>query len=128
MKIKWWIVTVAVIPCVSAAAVRGAGNVTGFETVARPNHFTGACPTTIKFTAVIHVDAVPTTVEYQWERSDGATGPKRKLTLKNKGVGVNDTWQLGGAGQTYHVWEKVHVLSPNDMSSGEAPATVTCKP
>ncbi len=52
--------------------------VTKIEMVARPKTFAGACPTTIKFTGAIHVSAFPVTVEYQWERSDGATDPSAK--------------------------------------------------
>ena len=101
--------------------------VTKIEMVARPKAFSGTCPATIKFTGAIHVSAFPVTVEYQWERSDGATGPKRRVVIRGPGLGVNDTWTLGGAGDHVTVGEKLHVLSPNDVVSPMVSAKVVCR-
>lgn len=103
------------------------GAVTKIEMVARPKSFTGTCPAKITFTGAIHVSEPNTAVEYQWERSDGATGPKRKVLIKGAGLGVNDTWTLGGAGEHVAVGEKLHVLSPNDVVSAMVMAKVVCK-
>jgi hypothetical protein len=100
--------------------------VTGFVPSASPKTFNGGCPATITFTSVINANQYPVMAQYQWERSDGATGQKQSVQLTAKGQTVSDTWQLGGKGERLSVWEKVHVLSPNDLSSGHAAARITC--
>lgn len=114
----------------AAASMAGAqppsGSVTKIESTARPKVFNGKCPATIRFTAVIYVTG-PTTVEYQWERSDGATDEKKTIQIRGKGMGVNDTWQLGGTGDHLKVWEKLHVTSPNAMFSLPAEASINCR-
>ena len=102
------------------------GSVTKIESTARPKVFNGKCPATIRFTAVIYVSG-PTTVEYQWERSDGATDEKKTIQIRGKGMGVNDTWQLGDVGNHLKVWEKLHVISPNAMFSLPAEAVINCR-
>ena len=59
-------------------------------------------------------------------RSDGATGPKQSINIGGNKQHVCDTWELGAAGEHTTVWERVHVLTPNDMTSGKATAKVTC--
>lgn len=103
------------------------GTVTKIEMVARPKSFTGTCPAKITFTGAIHVSAPGTEVEYRWERSDGATGPKRKVVIKGAGLGVNDTWTLGGSGDHLAVGEKLHVLVPNEVVSQMVMAKVVCR-
>jgi hypothetical protein len=110
-----------------AGPPRGAGTVTKIEMMTRPKAFSGKCPANLRFTGVIHVSGQPVTVEYQWERSDGAKGPKKKIVIRNAGVGVNETWQLGGAGEHLTVSEKLHVLSPNEMVSSPGTVNVVCR-
>jgi hypothetical protein len=105
----------------AAAAPR----VLGFKPAAEPKLHNGKCPVTIKFQSWVHVNHAAT-VEYQWERSDGATGPKQSIAIGGNKQYVYDTWELGGAGDHTTVWERVHVLSPNDMTSGKAMARVNC--
>lgn len=102
------------------------GTVTGFNIAADPRAYSGACPAKIGWKATIHVSNPPVQVEYRWERSDGAKSSTRKLTITEKTADVTETWQLGGSGAHLNVWEKVHVLSPVDKSSGSAPVKITC--
>lgn len=109
------------------AHLTAGGNVTKIEMITRPKSYTGPCPAPLRFTGVIHVSQSPVTVEYQWERSDGATAPKHKIVIRNRGLGVNDSWKVGGAGEHLTVWEKLHVLSPNDMVSPAGSVVVKCR-
>ena len=102
------------------------GTVTGFNISADPRSYSGSCPAKIGWKATIHVSNPPVQVEYRWERSDGAKSPTRKLTITEKTADVTETWQLGGSGAHLNVWEKVHVLSPVDKTSGFAPVRITC--
>jgi hypothetical protein len=114
-------------PVPRAPKAVAAAKVIGFQPLANPKTFSGPCPATITFNSVINANQYPVSVDYQWERSDGATGPKQTVKLEAKGTSVSDTWQLGGSGDHLSVWEKVHVLSPNDISSGKAMTRLTCK-
>jgi len=102
------------------------GTVTGFNIAADPRSYSGSCPAKIGWKATIHISNPPVQVEYRWERSDGAKGPMRKVTITDKTADVTDTWQLGGSGSHLNVWEKVHVISPVDKTSGFAPVRITC--
>ncbi len=96
------------------------GKVTKVVVIAKPKTYAGPAPTTIEFVGTIFVNKQPTTVEYQWERSDGAVGPRKKLTIRAAGEGVTDTWKLGAPGDHIRVWEKLHVFVPNEKLSGPA--------
>jgi hypothetical protein len=99
--------------------------VTKVVVVANPKAYSGPAPTTLEFVGTIFVNKQPATVEYQWERSDGAVGPRKKLTIRAAGEGVTDTWKLGAPGEHMRVWEKLHVFVPNEKTS--APAGVSLK-
>ncbi len=88
-----------------------------------PPSFTGACPTTFNFIAVITTSG-PGTVTYRWERSDGATAPIQSITFPAAGSQtVGDTWTLGGS---YAGWERVHILTPNNGVSNQANFVLNC--
>src|SRR5262249_49776799 len=106
-----------------AAAER---TVTRVAIVARPATYTGPCPATLQFTATIFVSH-PSFVEYQWERSDGARGERRRIDIRSAGQGVTDTWRLGAGHQTKVVWERLHVLAPTGISSPEAHVRLSCR-
>lgn len=58
------------------------------------------------------------TVRYTWERSDGAWSPEETATFTGAGVKtVSNTWSLTSS---YSGWERLHVLSPNNMLSNMA--------
>jgi len=82
------------------------------------------CPTTFNFTGEITVDA-PTTVTYRWERSDGATAPDGSLTFDEPGSKtITGQWRLGAAGTH---WRRLHVLTPEAVSSEQASFTLRCR-
>ncbi|HLY28246.1 MAG TPA: hypothetical protein VKQ72_18005 [Aggregatilineales bacterium] len=83
-----------------------------------------SCPMTFHFTGQIVVN-VPGQVMYHWERSDGATGPTLGITYPAgvTTVDVQDTWTLSG---NYSGWERIHVTSPNDITSNQASFSLSC--
>lgn len=98
--------------------------VTGITAAVAPTSST-SCPssTAFNFSATITANAAGT-VSYKWERSDGASASTENVTFDAAGSKtVNYTWNMG-AGGTH--WAKVHVLTPNDISSNEATFTMTC--
>jgi hypothetical protein len=101
--------------------------VTKVVAAAKPNTFSGPCPTEIQFIGTIFVSRHPVTVEYRWERSDGAMGERQKVEIGSAGQGVYESWKLGARGKHYQVWEKLHVLAPTGISSAPATAKVTCQ-
>ena len=95
--------------------------------VAKPKVYTGPCPADIQFIGTIFVNRYPVNVSYQWERSDGAVGPRRTITIRSSGQGVYDTWHVGGDHQHLNLWERVHVLAPTGIRSPEVRVTVNCR-
>ena len=124
--------TAAVAAAVAAAALSLAAfaevhTVTRVGIVAKPKSYRGDCPTTIEWIATIHVSRHPARVTYQWERSDGAHGPRQEVEIDSAGRGVSDTWELGGPGMHKVVWERLHVLAPTGITSPEARVKVECR-
>lgn len=101
--------------------------VTKVVAIAKPKMYDGPAPATLEFVGTIFVSRHPVTVEYQWERSDGAKGERRKITIRSEGQGVKDSWQLGAPGEHLRVWEKLHVLVPTGIASAAAVVTVNCR-
>ena len=98
--------------------------VTSVTASVTPSSFTGACPKTFNFSAVITVNG-PGTVTYKWERSDGAIAPDESITFAAAGSQtVTDSWTIG---ISYSGWERVHILTPNDSLSNQANFTLTCE-
>ena len=89
-----------------------------------PSTYGGACPGTFNFLADITTNGAGS-VTYRWERSDGVTGPTQTLTFNAAGTqpAAAASWQLDGNGA---FWERVHVLTPNDISSNQATFTNSC--
>jgi hypothetical protein len=111
----------------SLAAFAEVHTVTRVGIVAKPKSYRGDCPTTIEWIATIHVSRHPARVTYQWERSDGAHGPRQEVEIDSAGRGVSDTWELGGPGMHKVVWERLHVLAPTGITSPEARVKVECR-
>ncbi len=96
--------------------------VTGITAQVTPESHVG-CPETFNFSATITVNR-PGTVQYKWERSDGAGAPTETVTFAAAGSKtVNDTWNLGTAGS---YWERVRIMSPNSIVSNKATFTLSC--
>jgi len=88
-----------------------------------PPSFTGGCPKTFNFSAVIEVNG-PGTVTYKWESSDGATAPTESITFAEAGSQtVTDSWTIW---MSYSGWRRIHILTPNDTFSNKANFTLDC--
>ena len=117
------VVAVVLVPALLLAQ----RTVTRVGVVAKPRVYDGRCPADIEFIATIHVSHYPTFAEYQWERSDGAKGPRQRVEIRSAGRGVTDTWHLGAGRRRMVVWERLHVLAPTGITSPEARVTITCR-
>ncbi|MDD5647443.1 MAG: hypothetical protein PHY03_00750, partial [Dehalococcoidia bacterium] len=85
--------------------------------------FTGPCPKTINFWGTIAANG-PGTVTYRWERSDNTTAaaPESIIFAAAGSQTVTNLWTRGeGAG-----WQRLHVLTPNDMVSSQIDFVMTC--
>lgn len=99
--------------------------VTKVVVTAKPPTYSGRCPTTIEFVGTIFVSR-PTRVEYRWERSDGAMGPRESVDIRSAGKGVTTTWRLGAPRKPFNGWERLRVLSPNGLVSNAAAIQIKC--
>lgn len=103
--------------------------ITGLTASVSPGDAPACSPTTavFNFSATITASA-PGTATYKWERSDHASTPSVNLAFTSPGSKtVTTSWTLSRvSGETYNGWEKVHVLTPNDISSNQATFTVHC--
>ena|SRR5579859_5332499 len=104
-----------------------AQTVTDVRIVARPRVYNGPCPATIQFTATIFVSRHPVAVEYQWERSDGAKSPRRRVVIRAAGQGFRESWTLGRGRQRLQIWERLRVLAPTGITSPEQVVRVNCR-
>lgn len=97
--------------------------VTSVAVVSPTTATTCPAPTKFNFTGVIVANAAGTAT-YQWERSDGASTPIKTVVFDAAGSKtVTDTWMMATGGTH---WEKVHVLTPNDISSNKAIFIMVC--
>jgi hypothetical protein len=121
------VVSAVLITGMMATRLFAQHTVTKVVAIAKPAHYTGPCPADIQFIATVFVSRHPVTIEYQWERSDHARGPRQRLEIRSAGQGIYDTWRLGARGQHLRVWQKLHVLAPTGISSAPAVAQLTCR-
>ncbi|MDO8487834.1 MAG: hypothetical protein Q7S31_00770 [bacterium] len=87
-----------------------------------------SCTQTFTFQASITVNAAMT-ITYKWERSDPSSSDPISLTFAGPGTqNVSTTWQSGplASGASNNGWERVHVLTPSDVTSSQANFTQTC--
>ncbi|ABL00588.1 chitinase-like protein [Pelobacter propionicus DSM 2379] len=73
----------------------------------------------------------PGTVSYIFTRSDSATDTvvKKQLFRRAGTLPVSTTWTLGGATLPHYTgWQAIKVLSPNPMTSAQAPFELRCDP
>ena len=127
MKIRnTFIVVMMVLACLFVTTAEAQQyTVTKVVAIAKPNTYAGPCPATIEFVGTIFVSR-PARVEYRWERSDGAMGPRESVDISSAGKGVTTTWQVGTPHRSFNGWEKLHVLAPNSISSNEAAVQIKC--
>jgi len=121
------ITAAAVVACVGGTVAAQEHTVTKVG-IAPIQPYNGSCPTEVRFRATVFVSRHPVTIEYQWERSDGAKGQRQKIEIRSAGQEVDDTWTLGSNRErgTKTVWEKLHVLAPTGISSAPITAKITC--
>lgn len=90
-----------------------------------PPSYSGDCPGNFVFTGVITANG-PGAVTYQWERSDGAASTEQTLNFSAAGSqNVTSEWSLFADASG---WERLHILSPIDLTSAQASFTMTCTP
>jgi hypothetical protein len=95
---------------------------------AKPTAFTGKCPATLHWTATLTVRNPPVTVRYEWIRSDGAKSEAKEVIVRRAEWTLGgESWQLGGPKDHLHVWERIHIVAPNDISSRGAAVAVNCR-
>ena len=95
-------------------------------TVANPQQYDGPSPAMVWFYAAVIVGKYPVSLTYQWERSDGAVSRPQTIMVKSPVQGITATWTFGAPGESYQVWEKLHIIAPVDLISEPAEATVNC--
>ncbi|MBI5030638.1 MAG: hypothetical protein HZB51_08930 [Chloroflexi bacterium] len=100
----------------------------GSKTSVDQTDYSGACPKTVTFTGTITANDEGT-VTYKWESSDGSNN-SAVLSLSFDGADtktVTHTWTLGSSGKTFtDYWERLHILSPTDVTSNNAMFTLRC--
>lgn len=86
------------------------------------------CPVDVVFSGRISLSGGGGVVEYRWERSDGASA--RLETLEFDGPGskeVSTTWsRWGETGDVVDGWQRLTVVKPQRMASGQASFQLTC--
>lgn len=110
---------------VSTAAAQGIGGVT---VKASPETYNGPCPARIRFTGLIEVQRHPMTLNYHWERSDGAKGPVKVFHVNpgTRTITTVEPWQLSTPGRQ-QVSATLHVNSGNEHLSSSATVHVNCR-
>jgi hypothetical protein len=128
VKLSFAVAACAIISCSALVAGQGIAQV---RVVAGPRHYHGPCPGQIRFSAKIVVDRYPMTLNYQWERSDGARGPVRVVRIPSaatRSITAVDMWRTGTRGERAELWEKIRVRSGNaDITSDPAVVTLACR-
>jgi hypothetical protein len=106
-----------------------AQGISGVRVVASAQNYRGPCPAKIRFTGTIRINKGPMTLNYQWERSDGAKGEVMVRRVSNpnaRTVTVVDTWELSATHK--EVWVKLRVRCGNeDVTSEPAHVTINCR-
>ncbi len=127
MKIRHaFLVVMVLLACLFLAAAEAQQyTVTKVVAIAKPSTYLGPCPTTIEFVGTIFVSR-PGRVEYRWERSDGAMGPREFVDIRSAGKGVTTTWQVGTPRRSFNGWQKLHVLAPTGIISNQASIQIKC--
>ncbi len=86
-------------------------------------NYSGPCPGNFEFSANITANDSGVVV-YRWERSDGLNGPLTIAMFSAAGTQtVTSSWSTEGHGS---FWQRLHVLAPNEVVSGEAAFTNQC--
>jgi hypothetical protein len=85
--------------------------------------YSGPCPGTFDFSAQITATDSGVVV-YRWERSDGWQSPLALVEFTSAGdQTITSSWSPDTHGS---FWQRMHVLSPNEILSGQASFTNQC--
>jgi hypothetical protein len=86
--------------------------------------FSGSCPKRITFTGTITASEAGV-VTFKWERHDGSAAATQTMTF-NTGSSqtASAVWDVSPSTSG---WQRLHVLTPNDMTSNDARIVVTCQ-
>ena len=127
MKIRnAFLVGIILLACLFLATAEAQQyTVTRVVVIAKPKTYAGPCPTTIEFVGTIFVSR-PARVEYRWERSDGAMGPRESVDIRSAGKGVTTTWKVGTPRKSFSGWQRLHVLAPASTISNQAVVQIKC--
>ena len=82
------------------------------------------CPGTVTFSTNLtsNKDGV---IAYKWERSDGSATATETLTFPSATtLTASNSWKVTA---TTSGWQRLHVVTPNDLTSNAVNFTVTCK-
>lgn len=105
----------------------GPFGVTAVTARVSPSYYYGGCPAALDFSADISANGSGGvgTVTYRWEASDGSIGPTETLDFTGPG-----TQTVTGYSVSYYpdgsFWQRVHILTPNDLLSNPAAFSVEC--
>ncbi len=84
----------------------------------------GTCPVRFTFTGTLSSNDAGT-VTYKWERSDGSATPTETMAFPNAtSLTASNTWEIGSS---ISGWQRLHVLTPNDVFSNAVNVQLTCK-
>lgn len=111
----------AIVCTFAHSAFAQVGQVTVRASLAR---YMGPCPAHLRFNGRIEITGAPVTLNYEWERSDGARSPRRVVTVRNsrqRYVTATDSWTVGAKGQPMQVWVKLRVRSGRMDETAESP-------
>lgn len=82
------------------------------------------CPVRFTFTGTLASNDAGT-VTFKWERSDGSATPTETLAFPSAtALTASNTWELGSS---INGWQRLHVLTPNDVFSNTVNVQLTCK-
>jgi len=108
------------VDCVKPTAVF---KINAVKASANPQTYTGTCPASITVNGVISLQGSGN-VTYRWERSDGSMSATLNAVAPPSGTLVVNTLEQPTASGGF--WDVLHVLTPNDVSSAQAPFAVNC--
>lgn len=86
--------------------------------------FAGACPKRLTFSGTITSNDAGT-ITFKWERSDGSATPTETLTFPNAtSLTTVNVWEIPA---TASGWQRLRVVTPNDLTSAAVTFSVTCQ-
>lgn len=104
----------------TAAGIRVTAVTAGVDTAS----FSGSCPKRFTFTGTITASE-PGQVTFKWERSDGSATAVETMAFAGAGSQTaSNAWDVT---KSTTGWQRLHVLTPNDLTSNDARVTMVCQ-